>query len=258
MHRLKNLLLWLMIGGYLVLSLGFVRKENDALKCSGIEVLIRDSLDLQFIRKEDVMKIIEAGDSIAGKQMSQVELSRLEEQLRLHPAVKTAELYTTIDGILRVEIRQRTPVVRIIDRSNRNYYIDGEGFFMPATPMHSEYVLVANGNIPAGIYEARALSLLDDGPGSDLVKGMFELARYIYEDEVWHSQIVQVYVNEQNELELIPRLGAHVIYFGPPVDYRHKLFKLETVYKNGFRYMGWNQYEIINLKYKNQVVCTKK
>ena len=57
---------------------------------------------------------------------------------------------------------------------------------------------------------------------------------------------------------MIPRLGAHIIYFGTAEDYMHKLFKLETVYTEGFRVLGWNQYDKINLTYKNQVVCTKK
>ena len=39
---------------------------------------------------------------------------------------------------------------------------------------------------------------------------------------------------------------------------RQKFFKLETLYREGFRQKGWNQYEIINLKYHNQVICTKR
>jgi len=259
MNKVKNLIVWLMISGYMILALGFVSKEHDALRCSGIEVLIRDSLNLQFILKEDVMRIINGGgDSIKGKQVSRMELSHLEEQLLSHQAVRSAEIYTTIEGDLRIEIRQRKPVVRIIDRSNRNYYIDDEGYFIPVTQNYSEHVLVINGNISPGIYKAGAIHLLGNEPDTELIKDLFDMAGYVYQDEFWHSQIVQVYINEQKELELIPRLGAHIIYFGSPEEYRHKLFKLETVYKEGFRFLGWNQYEKIDLTYKNQVVCTKK
>ncbi len=248
-----------MISGYMILALSFVNRENEAVRCSSVEVLIRDSLNLQFILKEDVMRILnEAGDSITGVQMSKVELSRLEEQLLLHPAVKSAEIYTTVDGELRVEITQRRPVVRIIDKSNRSYYVDDECYFMPVSQNYSEHVLVINGNISPDIYNNGSMHLPGNVPDRELMTGLFDLARYIYQDEFWRSQIVQVYVNEKKELELIPRLGAHIIYFGPPGDYRHKLFKLETVYKEGFRFLGWNQYDEINLTYKNQVVCTKK
>jgi len=259
MNKLKNLILWLMIVGYMVLALGFVSRGNDAVRCTGVKILIRDSLKLQFILKEDVMRILnEAGDSLVGKDMSKLELSQLEELLLLHPAVKSAEIFTTIDGEVRVEIRQRRPVVRIIDRNSRNYYIDDEGYFMPVTRNHSEHVLVINGNINPGVFNAGAMHLLDNEPDRELVNGLFNIARYIHQDEFWHSQIVQVYVNSRKELELIPRMGAHIIYFGNSEDYIHKLFKLETVYQEGFRFLGWNQYEKIDLTYKNQVVCTKK
>ena len=183
MNKLKNLILWLMISGYMVLALGFVSRESDAITCSAVEVLIRDSLNLQFIMKEDVMRILnDGGDSITGKKTSLVELSHLEEQLLLHPAVKSAEIYTTINGNLRVEITQRRPVVRIIDRSSRSYYIDEEGYFMPVTQTHSEHVLVINGNISPGIYNTGAMHLLGNEPDRELMTGLFDIAQYICQD----------------------------------------------------------------------------
>ena len=259
MNKLKNLILWLMIAGYMILALGFVRRENDALKCTGISIHIHDSIRQQFIIKEDILEMItEAGDSIAGGLIGRLELSHMEDLMRAHPAVKKAEIYTTVDGELRAEIWQRKPLVRIIDRSNRNYYIDEEGWFMPVSLRHSERVLVINGNISPALFKAGGMHHLDDEPDKELLEGLFDIARYMYEDEFWRSQIVQVYINEQKELELVPRLGAHIIHFGTTDDYMEKLFKLETVYREGFNFLGWNQYETINLKYKNQVVCTKK
>ena len=65
-------------------------------------------------------------------------------------------------------------------------------------------------------------------------------------------------MNGNGEFELIPRVGAQVIEFGKAVDMEEKFEKLWILYNEGFHNTGWNQYERINLKYKNQAVCTKR
>ena len=40
--------------------------------------------------------------------------------------------------------------------------------------------------------------------------------------------------------------------------FEHRLENLRLLYDQGLSTVGWNQFEIINLKYENQVVCTKR
>jgi cell division protein FtsQ len=65
-------------------------------------------------------------------------------------------------------------------------------------------------------------------------------------------------VNGKGEFELIPRVGAHIIEFGKAEDIEEKFEKLWILYNEGFYNTGWNQYDKISLKYKNQAVCTKR
>jgi cell division protein FtsQ len=42
-------------------------------------------------------------------------------------------------------------------------------------------------------------------------------------------------------------------------QWEKKLHNLELLYEQGFSaYGGWNGYSTINLKYTNQVICTKR
>jgi cell division protein FtsQ len=70
--------------------------------------------------------------------------------------------------------------------------------------------------------------------------------------------VEQIYLNEKGEYELIPRVGAHVVKFGSFENYREKFRNLKAFYKKGLNNVGWNQYLYINLKYDNQIICTKK
>jgi cell division protein FtsQ len=64
-------------------------------------------------------------------------------------------------------------------------------------------------------------------------------------------------VNEHQELELIPRVGNHRVLLGDTIDLQDKFRRLMIFYKEGLSKTGWNNYSVINLKFRNQVVCTK-
>ena len=72
------------------------------------------------------------------------------------------------------------------------------------------------------------------------------------------TQITQIYINDKSEFELIPLLGDQIILFGDISRLDEKLMYLETFYRQETKNLGWTQYKTINLKFKNQVVCTKK
>jgi cell division protein FtsQ len=65
-------------------------------------------------------------------------------------------------------------------------------------------------------------------------------------------------VTANNEIILIPRIGDHEVELGTLDDYPIKLAKLKMFYLHGLNKIGWGDYKSISLKFKNQVVCTKK
>ena len=71
------------------------------------------------------------------------------------------------------------------------------------------------------------------------------------------AQIEQVYVDKTGEFELFPRVGNHIIVFGNAEDIDKKFERLLIFYRNGLSKTGWNKYNVINIKYENQVVCSK-
>ena len=83
----------------------------------------------------------------------------------------------------------------------------------------------------------------------------------VEKDDFWRSEIVQIVVAKgpdgAPEIELVPRMGSHTVIFGSPDDAEEKLAKLLTFYRRGLRNIGWEEYRTINVKYKEQVVCTK-
>ena len=65
-------------------------------------------------------------------------------------------------------------------------------------------------------------------------------------------------MNANGDMELVPRVGDHTILIGDDQQIHEKFEKLFLFYMEGLNKAGWNKYKVINLKYKDQVVCTKK
>ena len=119
-------------------------------------------------------------------------------------------------------------------------------------PASSPHILLVNGEIDGGFRKMQnVLKGGEPNGGVNVLREIMALANFIADDPFWNAQIMQVYVNRKKEFELIPRVGAQIIQFGDASRLDQKFLKLATLYRNGFRQKGWNQYEIINLKYNN-------
>jgi cell division protein FtsQ len=254
---------WLIVISYLILTLSFVRLRSQQVVCSGIQINISDSLQNAFITKEDVKKLIEKHHkNLVGIPVSMINTYEIEQYLKKMQSVKMAEVYSNIDGIINIDIKQRKPMVRIINRYNQGYYIDSEGQILPLSSKFTSHVLIMNGNIIEPFEISSNIKIMDwcDGRTGDipLICKLLEFAKYITQDEFWKAQISQVYVESSTRIELIPRVGAHTILLGSLDGYEMKLKKLKLFYETALPEEGWNKYKQINLKYSNQIVCTKK
>jgi cell division protein FtsQ len=92
---------------------------------------------------------------------------------------------------------------------------------------------------------------------TDIAKELFKTADFISKDSLWSAQIAQIYVNQDHELELIPRVGTNRILLGNADSLESKFYNLLVFYKQALPQVGWDRYKIINIKFANQVVGVK-
>jgi cell division protein FtsQ len=91
-----------------------------------------------------------------------------------------------------------------------------------------------------------------------MAKDLFKTAKFISDDKLWSDQIVQIYVNDNKDIELIPRIGDQKIIFGDGNLIEEKFRNLYIFYKKALPTVGWKTYSTINLKYKGQIVCERR
>lgn len=268
MEKVKKIVSWLLLIIYLMVSLTFIAAKRKEVKCEKIAVSVKDKKQNLFIGEKDVLSILKKkNEKIIGEPVESINVDRLEGYIRLHPSVKEANVYRDLNGQIKVSIEQRNPIVRIFNSRGESFYIDEEGMVMPLSYKYTAHVLVASGAINLSYshivakQRAAAKQLASGGKvvqnSNHQLDDLFQLASYIYHDEFWNAQIEQIYVRG-NEIQLIPRVGSHLIRLGTMENYTKKFRNLKALYEQGLPVTGWNNYKTINLKYTNQVICTKR
>ncbi len=268
MKTFKSILfvsLWVALVVGLLVTMGFVNKQQDALLCSALNVSVNQDDELYFLDKLDIIQLIkDRGDSIVGQPKATVNVAAIEKSLNSHADISNAEVYMSINGEMKVEVTQRKPVVRVINGDGDSYYIDDKGKLMPLSNKYTAKVLIANGIISEPFIRRHTYSMDEIGKDSLLNKSsmldeIYAMANYINADEFWRSQIQQIYINKDKDMEIVPMVGDQKIVFGDTTLMDEKFKKLYTFYQQGLNTTGWwDKYSVINLKFKNQIVCTKK
>lgn len=250
------------IAGFLV-SVGFANHGQDVMPCSDVEVRIKDTLGHNFVKASEIMELVQNKFGLLkGKPINSINISLLEKIINTNPYISKAEVFSTIDGKINIELKQRVPIVRVVNMKDESFYIDDQGVFMPLSDDYTASVTVANGFIFDKETEKNVTVYNDNNRDTALkvsgIDQIFHVADFIYHNEFWNAQIEQIYVNRAGEIELIPRVGSQNIILGNAELLEKKLNKLFLFYREGLNKTGWNKYKTINLKYEGQVVCTKK
>ncbi|MCM1302393.1 MAG: hypothetical protein NC250_09725 [Alistipes senegalensis] len=78
-------------------------------------------------------------------------------------------------------------------------------------------------------------------------------------DDFWSAEIVQIVARTSPsgalEIDLIPRSGGHRIRFGRLERTEEKLDKSLRFYRKGLSRIGWEQCRVVDVRYRDQVVC---
>ena len=248
-RRLFKILTWLGIAAWFVVILGFVSAEADQVLCNRIDVHLSDTLRSRFVSDPDVRAMFRAeGLQLQGYPVKEINTRELEDLLEKNAYIRTAEVSTDVSGRMEIRLEQRIPLVRVMPEGREGFYLDTEGAILPLSRQFVPHILLVSGYI----------SPADNSTGVEQLKEIHRFCTYVTKHPFWSEQIVQLYVNRRGEYELIPRVGAHQILLGSMEQWELKLRNLELLYKQGLSIYGWNSYRTINLKYTNQVICTKR
>ena len=243
-------IVFLLITALILLS-AVTRKKNSFASETDVEIVPLESGRAMLGDRDVRQNLLQAfGNTLEGTELADLEVDRMERVLETDPFVEDAEVFVGQSNALHVKIRQREPILRVLDNNGGNYFLDNDGAKIPTSSLYTPRVMVATGNIApytADFQEKKRNTLKD----------LFALTKFLMDDPVWSTFIQQIHVNNANEFVLVPLVGDQKIVLGSIKNLENKLNRLKIFYQEVMPYSGWNTYNSISLKYNGQVVCKK-
>ena len=231
------------IAVYLVLAItAFNRPDELYNVCSEVKIDIQEGAVKGFLNPDEIKAQLQHAHLYPlGDPMEQVNSRKIEEKLLQNPFVESVQCYKTQSGRVDITLSQRLPVIRVKADNGDDYYVDTYGNIMPNTQYVSDLV-IATGQISRP-YAQKVLS---------------RVGNFLIRNKLWFCQAEQINVLDDGTIEMIPRVGEHIVYLGQPTGLSRKFSRLEKFYKYGLPKAGWNKYSYISVEFDNQIICKKR
>lgn len=242
-------------------ALGFVERTADRTRINALDVQVKGAEGLHFIDEQAIRREVrDQGTAVEGMPIGEVDVPAIERRLRNIPSVAKAEVYHTMDGVLHVKVEQRVPIVRVFNRDGSSFYIDRDGFTMPVSRLYTARVPVVTGHLQEpGAFDG-VRSVFENDSIMDLFRSddIHRLAVFLRSDPFWDALVDQVVVNSAGEFELIPKVGAQRVLIGDGSALEQRFAKLRLFYDKGITQADWRRYTRIDLRFADQIICTKR
>lgn len=256
----KSGIIWNVIFGIivvtaLVLALMLRSEEQNKLRCSNVVVNIKSASPYRFVSDSSVKMWI-ADIPTTQTPLTSVDLHAIEQRLAMESYVDSVEVSADMDGVVYINITQTNPILRIKSESGHDFYIDSSLKILQIEPHCQTNLPIITGNMEFGFPTDYfgALDVENHQREREELKNIVNFVEYVHNDDFLSKLIVQIYLKNQNEIEIIPRIGNQIIVFGGYEDYPRKLDKIKRFYLNSFSHKWWKEANTINVKFNDQVI----
>ena len=217
----------------------FTSNRNSHRKLTKSEVVFVGD-NKNFVKQESVNKLlIENISDVKTIAKEDLNLNKLENSINKHPMVEKSEVFVSVDGVLKAVVKQKTPIARVFDEFG-SFYIDYEGNRMPLSDVNTARVPLISG-------------VFDDKNKKKLSK----VLKMIYDDEFLKKNIIGVEVMSDESLMMTNRNFSYQIEFGKMMNEERKFKNYKAFFQKAILDSTLYKYKRINLRFTQQVVCTK-
>jgi cell division protein FtsQ len=259
MKKILSIIVWILSTAGILILYGFARESFQSSDIKDLQIRIDRAQPNGFLSYNSLRTAInKASDSVIGKQVKQVDVARLSAMIDQNPWVSGNEVCIGLDGVLRIKVDERKAIIRVYSYGNKSLYLDEAGYLFPENINYTPRVRIASGYISLPASKNRAKGhVLDSLYSQSILNELLKIEMALRDNEFLDALIDQIYVNSIGEYELVPKLGKAVVILGNTEMLNHKLAKLVQYYKSSAFKPEMLDYRSINLKFRNQIVCTK-
>ena len=217
----------------------FTAARNGKRKLQKAEVIFTGE-NTNFVSQETVNKLlIDYQTDVKSIAKEKVFLATLEKKLNKHPMIEKAEVFLSVDGMLRAYVKQRTPIGRIFE-NEASFYIDYQGTIMPLSNEETARVPLVFGTI-------------DNKNQQEIVA----VLKQIYDDDFLRKNIIGLQIMPDQSVIMSNRNFDFQILFGKLINIESKFKNYKAFFQKAEESQILKKYKSINLIYNHQVVGIK-
>lgn len=233
-----NVRLLLMFSAVIFLFSFTAKRNSDRKLTKSVVYFLGD--DNLFVTSETVNKLlIENKKKTQTIRKDKLDLNALEKAINKHNMIEKSEVFVSVDGVLKAIVKQKTPIVRVIDEQG-SFYLDYQGSKMPLSDNFTARVPLVSGEI-----------------NEKNTKKLNELFRFIFDDDFLRKNIVGIQIFSNGSLKMMNRNFDYEIDFGKTINVEKKFNNYKAFFQKAVLDSSLYNYKKINLKFTQQVVCTK-
>ena len=224
----------------LVVAVGTSRGKDREDRCKELVCKIADEDERSYVSEQELFTLLKQHNAYpVGEYLHRINLQHMENIIRQHPMVRTAECYTAEDGTARIRVTQRVPLLKVVT-ADEAYYIDTDRCKMPLVASIRDTVPVAMGKVG---FEMASTVLAD-------------FAEWVQEDDYWRARIEAIDVRLSKQVCIKQNGKQEDLMIGDLMGYAGKLEKAEVFYRRTAS-MEKPRYRTLDLRYQGQVVARR-
>lgn len=197
----------------------------------------------KFVTKEGVIqKLGKTADKIKHTPIAELNIEKLERQLSQDNSFENVECYITSDNKLQIDIVPMIPEIRVFSPDGKSFYINKDGKRIDTGNEFFMDVPVVTGNFDQKFP----------------AKNILPVTRHIAADDYLKNLITMIEVKSATNILLYPCIKGQVINIGDTTELTKKFDNLTLFYRKVMNHKGWETYDTISVKFRNQIVATRR
>lgn len=242
-----HIVIWILLGGGTLFLLIAAMNNKNGLSCEKISIEFENKNVKNFTDKNEILNTLNENGAVVGKEAASFPIEALEIILEKSKWISNADLFFDKELTLHVRIQEPLPIARLFSVTGKSYYIDSNANLL-SIPENIAIRVPVFTNLP---------DTKNKGFDSTL-KEVVKLASYIQTDSFWHHQIAQIALLQNGNYELFPVVGNQLLRIGTTDNLEEKFSKLKLFYNEIWGKTGFEKYSIIDVRFNNQLVATRK
>ena len=251
----------LMGAGTLVLWAFSISKHN-AQPVPEVRVNIQRGQNVdELITKLEVDSIVHSHFGLLqGTPMNKIDVSAIQVAVNRHPAIQSCNVYLGVDGVLNIDIQQRAPMFRVMNSDGSGFYVDtlGQSFNLLDRSVAYVPIFSVEGVMGAMQYPATAAYYDENTLGLTYLDELIVFGNHMRKNAELKDWAEHVHLTAMGTIEVVPRIGRHVIDYGSIYNLDMKTKMLFQFYRSQVYITDLEKYSRINLNFENQIICEKR